>query len=141
MWLGPIHTVPLGSWLRCHGVPGAIHLVGIRHTGSAQYASPASTTGRQRSRSAWCAARYLGSATLGLPWRYRAPMFTKPWEPLLLGLVATALGVGVLVINATVSDLDVAALDVVGWVFAGLGGWLIQIATIAMGVELGNRQR
>lgn len=45
MWLGPSSTVPLGSWLRCHGVPGGIHLVRITHTGSEHHACPASTMG------------------------------------------------------------------------------------------------
>jgi hypothetical protein len=53
-WHGPIQPVRESLWPRSHGVPGGIQRVGMTHRGCWQYACPASTAGRQRSRSFAC---------------------------------------------------------------------------------------
>lgn len=59
LWEGPSIRVPVGSWLRSHLLPGVIVLVGWRHTGSWQVASPRLTTGVQALRMARYVPPYL----------------------------------------------------------------------------------
>lgn len=64
----------------------------------------------------------------------------KVWEPMLCGTVGLLLG-GLVAVFNHVTGTDVSALDWLAIAIGAVGAWFWLVASIAIGVQIGNRDR